>query len=43
MKFYNPEMFKLLNTVMLPEFKHQGLTAEKSTLQKSNQGVCKKV
>jgi hypothetical protein len=36
----NPKMFKLLNAVMLLELKHQGLTAEKSTLQKSNQGVC---
>jgi hypothetical protein len=31
-------MFKLLNIVMLLEFKHQGLTAEKSSAQKLNQG-----
>jgi hypothetical protein len=28
-----------LDAVMLPELKHQGLTAEESSVQKSNQGV----
>jgi hypothetical protein len=31
-------MFKLSNTVMLTELKHQGLTAEESSAQKLNQG-----
>jgi hypothetical protein len=34
----NPKLFKLLNTVMLIKFKHQGLTVEKSSVQKLNQG-----
>ncbi len=33
-------MFKALNIITLPESKHQGSIAEKSILQKFNQGVC---